>query len=44
VVLLVGWPLNSYVARRRVRMHKGELKARDGRMSVVNELIGAVRF
>ncbi|KAJ6577612.1 multidrug resistance-associated ABC transporter [Mycena capillaripes] len=44
VVLLVGWPLNSYVARRRVRMHKGELKARDGRMSVVNELIGAVKF
>ncbi|KAJ7664588.1 multidrug resistance-associated ABC transporter [Mycena polygramma] len=43
-VLLVGWPLNSYVARRRVRMHKGELKARDGRMSVVNELIGAVKF
>ncbi|KAF7342473.1 ABC bile acid [Mycena venus] len=44
VVLLVGWPLNSYVARRRVRMHKGELKARDARMSVVNELIGAVKF
>ncbi|KAJ7660132.1 hypothetical protein DFH06DRAFT_1472233 [Mycena polygramma] len=43
-VLLVGWPLNSYVARRRVRMHKGELKARDGRMSVVTELIGAVKF
>ncbi|KAF7340568.1 ABC bile acid [Mycena sanguinolenta] len=44
VVLLVGWPLNSYVARRRVRMHKGELKARDARMSVVNELIGSVKF
>ncbi|KAJ7208590.1 hypothetical protein GGX14DRAFT_551298 [Mycena pura] len=44
VVLLVGWPLNSYIARRRVRMHKGELKARDARMSVVNELIGAVKF
>ncbi|KAJ7789591.1 ABC transporter type 1, transmembrane domain-containing protein [Mycena olivaceomarginata] len=44
VVLLVGWPLNSYVARRRVRMHRGELKARDGRMSVVNELIGSVKF
>ncbi|KAJ7679731.1 multidrug resistance-associated ABC transporter [Mycena rosella] len=43
-VLVVGWPLNSYVARRRVRMHKGELKARDGRMSVVTELIGAVKF
>ncbi|KAF8171619.1 hypothetical protein K438DRAFT_192545 [Mycena galopus ATCC 62051] len=25
-------------------MHKGELKACDGRMSVVNELIGAVKF
>ncbi|KAJ7069893.1 hypothetical protein C8F01DRAFT_1114453 [Mycena amicta] len=44
VVLLVGWPLNSYIARRRVRMHKGELKARDGRMSVINELIGSVKF
>nr|GAT50560.1 ABC bile acid [Mycena chlorophos] len=44
VVLLVGWPLNNYIARRRVRMHKGELKARDGRMSVINELIGAVKF
>ncbi|KAJ7173895.1 hypothetical protein C8R43DRAFT_1094036 [Mycena crocata] len=44
VVLLVGWPLNSYAARRRVRMHKGQLKARDGRTSVVNELIGAVKF
>ncbi|KAJ7508941.1 hypothetical protein B0H11DRAFT_2169002 [Mycena galericulata] len=43
-VLLVGWPLNNYVARRRVRMHKGQLRARDGRMSVVNELIGAVKF
>ncbi|KAJ7784816.1 hypothetical protein B0H14DRAFT_2630628 [Mycena olivaceomarginata] len=39
VMLLVGWPLNSYVVRRRVRMHKCELTARDGRMSMVNELI-----
>ncbi|KAJ7080949.1 multidrug resistance-associated ABC transporter [Mycena belliarum] len=43
-VLVVGWPLNSYVARRRVRMHKGELKARDARMGVVSELVGAVKF
>ncbi|KAJ7898201.1 hypothetical protein B0H14DRAFT_3573526 [Mycena olivaceomarginata] len=35
VMLLVGWPLNSYVVRRRVRMRKGEMKARDGRMSMV---------
>ncbi|KAJ6454749.1 hypothetical protein C8R47DRAFT_220877 [Mycena vitilis] len=43
-VLIVGWPLNSYVARRRVRMHKGELKASDGHLSVVTELIGAAKF
>ncbi|KAJ7624560.1 hypothetical protein FB45DRAFT_84390 [Roridomyces roridus] len=44
VVLIVGWPLNSYVAKRRVRMHRGELRARDKRMGVVSELIGAVKF
>ncbi|KAJ7799919.1 hypothetical protein B0H14DRAFT_3885841 [Mycena olivaceomarginata] len=45
---LLGWSafagfvvLNSYVVRRRVRMHKGELKARDGRMSMMNEFIGS---
>ncbi|KAJ6610650.1 hypothetical protein B0H10DRAFT_2224811 [Mycena sp. CBHHK59/15] len=43
-VLLAGWPLNSAVARRRVRMQKGELRARDARMGVVAELIGAVKF
>ncbi|KAF7314389.1 ABC bile acid [Mycena kentingensis (nom. inval.)] len=44
IVLFVGWPLNSHIARQRVRMQKGELKARDGRMSVINELITALKF
>jgi hypothetical protein len=42
-VLVVGWPLNSYLARRSIRIQKGLLAARDKRMGVVSELIGAVR-
>ncbi|TFK50633.1 P-loop containing nucleoside triphosphate hydrolase protein, partial [Heliocybe sulcata] len=44
VVLLLGWPLNSYIARRAIRIQKGLLAARDKRMGVLNELIGAVKF
>ncbi|KAF8838558.1 P-loop containing nucleoside triphosphate hydrolase protein [Paxillus ammoniavirescens] len=44
VVLLAGWPLNSYVARRNIRIQKGVSASRDKRMAVVNELISAVRF
>ncbi|KAJ7647783.1 hypothetical protein FB45DRAFT_987394 [Roridomyces roridus] len=44
VVLLLGWPLNSYLARRSIRIQKGVLKAKDARMSVLNELISAVKF
>ena len=35
--------MNSYLARRHVRIQKGLLAARDKRMGVLNELIGAVR-
>jgi hypothetical protein len=42
IVLLAGWPLNSYLSRRSVRIQKGVLAARDKRMGVLNELIGAV--
>lgn len=42
VVLLIGWPLNNWVARRAVRIHKGLSTARDKRMGVLNELITAV--
>ncbi|EAU87480.2 ATP-binding cassette transporter [Coprinopsis cinerea okayama7 len=39
-VLVLGWPLNS----RSIRIQKGVLSARDGRMGVLNELVGAVKF
>lgn len=41
-VLILGWPLNSYISKRSIRIQKGVLSARDGRMGVLNELIGAV--
>jgi ABC-type multidrug transport system fused ATPase/permease subunit len=43
-VLLLGWPLNSFLARRSIRIQKGVLKAKDTRMGVLNELISAVKF
>ncbi|KAI0827335.1 multidrug resistance-associated ABC transporter [Trametes gibbosa] len=43
-VLLLTWPLNNFVARRSVRIQKGVSTARDKRMGVLNELIGAVKF
>jgi hypothetical protein len=42
IVLLAGWPLNSFLARRNIRIVKGLLAARDKRMGVLDELIGAV--
>ncbi|THH08106.1 hypothetical protein EW145_g2928 [Phellinidium pouzarii] len=44
LVLLLGWPLNSFIARRSIRIQKGLLGARDKRMGVLNELIGAIKF
>ncbi|KAJ7125217.1 multidrug resistance-associated ABC transporter [Mycena epipterygia] len=44
VVLLLGWPSNSYLTKRSIRIQKGVLKARDERMGVLNELISAVKF
>ena len=41
-VLALGWPLNSYIAKRSIRIQKGLMAARDKRMGVLNELIGAV--
>ena len=42
VVLLAVLPLNSFISRRSVRIQKGVLAARDKRMGILNELIGAV--
>lgn len=41
-MLVVGWPLNSYLMKRGVRIQKGTSTARDKRMAVINELVGAV--
>lgn len=42
--MLVGWPLNSYVMKRSIRIQKGVSTSRDKRMAVLNELISAVKF
>lgn len=44
LVLLVGWPLNSYITKRSIRIQKGVATARDKRMGILNELISAVRI
>ncbi|KAF7338909.1 hypothetical protein MSAN_02214200 [Mycena sanguinolenta] len=44
LVFLLGWPLNSYLSRRSLWIHKGLLKAKDARMGVLTELINAVKF
>ncbi|KAG9310797.1 hypothetical protein JVU11DRAFT_8649 [Chiua virens] len=44
VVVLIGWPLNSYVMKRSIRIQKGVSASRDKRMGVLNELISAVKF
>ncbi|KAI0257019.1 hypothetical protein BJV78DRAFT_1272168 [Lactifluus subvellereus] len=43
-ILALGWPLNSYIAKRSIRIQKGVMNARDKRMAVLSELIGAVKF
>ncbi|KAL5505095.1 hypothetical protein ACEPAH_7758 [Sanghuangporus vaninii] len=43
-VLFLVWPLSNFLARRAVRIQKGVLAARDKRMSVVSELLGALKF
>lgn len=42
--LIIGWPINNFIARRSVRIQKGVLTARDKRMGIVNELLGALKF
>jgi hypothetical protein len=42
LILALGWPLNSYIAKRSIRIQKGLMATRDKRMGVLNELIGAV--
>ncbi|KAJ7123089.1 multidrug resistance-associated ABC transporter [Mycena epipterygia] len=43
-VMVACWPINTYITKRGVAISKGKYKARDKRMSVVNELIGSIKF
>ena len=43
-VLIFSWVANHFVAKRSFRVQKGYSTARDRRMSVLNELIGAIKF
>ena len=40
-VFLIGAPLNAVITRRSIRIQKGSLAARDKRMDLLNELLGA---
>ena len=42
IVILAGWPLNSFISRRSLRIQKGVLAAVDKRMGVLDELIKSV--
>nr|XP_019008083.1 ATP-binding cassette transporter [Kwoniella pini CBS 10737]OCF46864.1 ATP-binding cassette transporter [Kwoniella pini CBS 10737] len=44
VVLVVATPLNSFVSKRSIAITQDLLKARDKRIGVMNELIGAIQF
>ena len=44
LILVLGWPLNSFIAKRSIRIQKGVMAARDKRMGVLNELIAAVCY
>ena len=43
VVIFASFPINSFITKRAVKIQKGASVARDKRMQLVNELIGAVR-
>lgn len=43
-VLIFSWPLNSFLSNRAVKIQKAWLKARDKRVSIMTELIGAITF
>ncbi|KAH7882505.1 hypothetical protein F5I97DRAFT_1905629 [Phlebopus sp. FC_14] len=44
IIILIGWPLNSFITKRSIRIQKGVSASRDKRMAVLSELIGAVKF
>ena len=43
-VLVIAIPLNSYLSNKSFKISKDMMKARDKRIGVMNELIGAIQF
>ncbi|GAA6059991.1 hypothetical protein JCM10212_001149 [Sporobolomyces blumeae] len=43
-VLAISLPVNNLLVRRRIKIHRSMLSARDSRMEVINELFNAIRF
>ncbi|CEQ40039.1 SPOSA6832_01630 [Sporobolomyces salmonicolor] len=43
-ILAVSLPLNQMLVKRRIKLHRSMLSARDSRMEVINELFNAIRF
>ncbi|TDL18519.1 multidrug resistance-associated ABC transporter [Rickenella mellea] len=43
-MLALTWPLNALISRRTLKFEKSLQAARDDRMAVLNELLGAVKF
>ncbi|KAF7321090.1 ABC bile acid [Mycena chlorophos] len=44
IVILLGSPLSGALTRNNERIQKGMLQARDARMRVLTEMIGAIKF
>ncbi|GAA6034025.1 hypothetical protein JCM8097_000654 [Rhodosporidiobolus ruineniae] len=44
VVMALALPINHLLVKRRIKMHRSMLSARDARNEILNELINAVRF
>jgi hypothetical protein len=44
IIIVIGWPLNSFITRCSIQIHKGVSASCDKRMAVLNELISAVKF
>jgi hypothetical protein len=44
IALVLSWPVNSYLMKRAFVIYKDLSTARDKRMSILNELITAVKF
>ncbi|GAA5873644.1 hypothetical protein JCM1840_002987 [Sporobolomyces johnsonii] len=43
-ILAISLPLNQMLVKRRIKLHRSMLSARDSRIEVINELFNAIRF